>query len=159
LQHDVDCFASMPVRKRMAMWENPALALFAALQEKIHGAVAVLPATPSVQPFFSCYNLATEKFQSLPAGRGRFLLKNCSHYLKSKVLKMKQSLLVAALLAVALSACGKKEEAPAVEASASAVEASAAAVEASAAAGVASAAAGEASAAAGTAAAAASAAQ
>ncbi|MCQ4145005.1 MULTISPECIES: hypothetical protein [Vogesella] len=37
---------------------------------------------------------------------------------------MKQSLLVAALLAVALSACGKKEEAP-VEASAPAVEASA----------------------------------
>ena len=50
---------------------------------------------------------------------------------------MKQSLLVAALLAVALSACGKKEEAPVeasavVEASAPAVEASAVAVEASA---------------------------
>ena len=44
---------------------------------------------------------------------------------------MKQSLLVAALLAVALSACGKKEEAP-VEASAPAVEASAPAADASA---------------------------
>ena len=31
---------------------------------------------------------------------------------------MKQSLLVAALLAVALSACGKKEEAPAADAAA-----------------------------------------
>ncbi|BAK75642.1 hypothetical protein NH8B_0810 [Pseudogulbenkiania sp. NH8B] len=98
---------------------------FAALQEKIHGAVTVLPTVPSVQPFFSCYNLPTEKFQSLPVSQERFLLKNCSHYLKSKVLKMKQSLLVAALLAVALSACGKKEEAPKVEASAPAVEASA----------------------------------
>ena len=46
---------------------------------------------------------------------------------------MKQSLLVAALLAVALSACGKKADAPA-EASAPAVEASAPAADASAAA-------------------------
>lgn len=125
----------MLVRKRIARWGNPCLEPFAALQEKIHGAVGVLPTVPSVQPFFSCYNLPTEKFQSLPVSQERFLLKNCSHYLKSKVLKMKQSLLVAALLAVALSACGKKEEAPAAapEASAPAVEASApAAAEASA---------------------------
>ncbi|WP_232219828.1 hypothetical protein [Pseudogulbenkiania sp. MAI-1] len=133
MQHNIGCFPPTPVRKRIARWENPVYGLFAALQEKFHGAVAVLLAAPSVQPFFSCYNLPTEKFQSLPVGRWRFLLKNCSHYLKSKVLKMKQSLLVAALLAVALSACGKKEEAPAaVEASAPAVEASAPAAEASA---------------------------
>jgi PBP1b-binding outer membrane lipoprotein LpoB len=59
--------------------------------------------------------------------------------------QMKQSLIVAALLAVALSACGKKEEAP-VEASAPAVEASAPAVEASAPAADASAPAADASA-------------
>ena len=51
-------------------------------------------------------------------------------YFYSKVLIMKQSLLVAALLAVALSACGKKEEAapapaPAPEAAAPAAPAAA----------------------------------
>lgn len=38
---------------------------------------------------------------------------------------MKQSLLVAALLAVAVSACGKKEEAPAVDTTNASIEASA----------------------------------
>ena len=63
----------------------------------------------SFPSFFSCYNLAVGRGRHPLSFLPRRVLSNATFI--RKVLIMKQSLLVAALLAVALSACGKKEEA------------------------------------------------